>query len=51
MVDGWDEDGVKPIIYINPYFANLKEPYWYTWTRSGDCRPVKGVEKQTQNDP
>lgn len=25
MVDGWDQDGVKPIVYINPYFANLKE--------------------------
>lgn len=23
MVDGWAKDGVKPLIYINPYFANL----------------------------
>lgn len=23
MVDGWAKDGVKPMIYINPYFANL----------------------------
>eukprot|EP00347_Sterkiella_histriomuscorum_P004531 403360108 len=23
MVDGWQQDGVKPMIYINPYFANL----------------------------
>jgi len=25
MVDDWEQDGVKPFIYINPYFANLKE--------------------------
>ena len=23
MVDAWAEDGVKPLIYINPYIANL----------------------------
>lgn len=23
MVDEWQLDGVKPMIYINPYFANL----------------------------
>lgn len=23
MVDEWEQDGVKPLVYINPYFANL----------------------------
>lgn len=23
MVDGWAADGVKPFIYINPYFAKI----------------------------
>lgn len=23
MVDGWEADGVKPFVYINPYFADL----------------------------
>lgn len=23
MIDAWAADGVKPTIYINPYFANL----------------------------
>jgi alpha-glucosidase (family GH31 glycosyl hydrolase) len=25
MVDGWAKDGVVPMIYINPYFANLTD--------------------------
>lgn len=25
MVSGWAKDGVKPMIYINPYFANLTD--------------------------
>lgn len=23
MVDGWEKDGVRPMVYMNPYFANL----------------------------
>lgn len=23
MLDGWEQDGVRAMIYINPYFANL----------------------------
>jgi alpha-glucosidase (family GH31 glycosyl hydrolase) len=23
MVDKWEKDGVRPMIYMNPYFANL----------------------------
>jgi alpha-glucosidase (family GH31 glycosyl hydrolase) len=26
MVKRWKDDGVKPMIYINPYFANLSDP-------------------------
>lgn len=25
MVNNWKKDGVKPMIYINPYFANLTD--------------------------
>lgn len=25
MIDDWKQDGVKPLIYINPYFANLSD--------------------------
>lgn len=23
MIDSWAQDGVRPMVYINPYFANL----------------------------
>jgi len=26
MTGGWKADGVKPMVYINPYFANLSDP-------------------------
>lgn len=26
MVEDWKKDGVSPMIYINPYFANLTDP-------------------------
>ena len=25
MVEGWKNDGVRTMIYINPYFANLTD--------------------------
>lgn len=25
MVDGWAEDGVRPMVYMNPYFADLSD--------------------------
>jgi sulfoquinovosidase len=25
MCDKWNEDGVKPIVYLNPYLADLSE--------------------------
>jgi alpha-glucosidase (family GH31 glycosyl hydrolase) len=26
MISNWTQDGVKAMIYINPYFANLTDP-------------------------
>jgi len=36
MVDEWATDGVRPLIYINPYIANL--------TATGDLRQDQFAE-------